>query len=228
MQNLDVSTIVFAVVAIFVIYRLYTVLGSRGGAPRGPAEPPRPRPAPSPVDNVVPFDAGRSVSAAPPADRWAGFAAPGSSVAVGLDAIARVEPGFDAGHFISGARAAYEMVIAAFAAGDLGTLRRLLAPDVLANFANAIEQRNAAGHTMTTTLVALDSADLVDARATGGVVAIAVKFAAKMASATLDRAGAVVDGSPTAVADHLDIWTFSRQIGARDPNWMLAATETVH
>ena len=57
---------------------------------------------------------------------------------------------------------------------------------------------------------------------------LAVRFAAKLASATLDKAGAVIEGSTTQVVDHLDVWTFTRQLGARDPNWLLAATETVH
>jgi len=227
MQNLDVSTIVFAVVAIFVVYRLYTVLGTRSGAQRRPIEPPPNPPGPAPIDNVVPFGVARA-GASPPADRWNGFAAPGSPVAAGLDTIAAGEPGFDPGHFLSGARAAYEMVIGAFAAGDLGTLRRLLAPEVLANFAAAIEARNAAGQTVTTTLVSVDSAEIVDARVADSTASAAVKFAAKLASVTRDRAGAVVEGSADAVADHLDVWTFSRRVGARDPNWLLSGTETVH
>ena len=74
----------------------------------------------------------------------------------------------------------------------------------------------------------VDAADLVDARVTGTIATVAVKFAAKLASATLDRSGAVIDGSTTAVVDHLDVWTFTRQLGSRDPNWQLSATQTVH
>ena len=70
------------------------------------------------------------------------------------------------------------------------------------------------------------AADLVDARVAGTTATVAVKFAAKLASATLDRSGAVIDGSTTAVVDHLDVWTFTRQLGSRDPNWQLSATET--
>jgi len=225
MQNLDVSTIVFAVVAIFVIFKLRSVLGTRTGTERRPMDPPRPLEPAAP--NVVAFNPGPR-SAPPPSDRWKGIAEAGSPIAAGLDAIALRETGFDAGPFVAGARSAYEMIVGAFAAGDLTTLRRLLAPDVLANFAKAIEAREAAGEKMTTTLVSIDAADIVDARVINGVASIAVKFAAKLASSTVDRAGAVVDGSTTSVGDHLDIWTFARTLGARDPNWLLAATETVH
>ena len=145
-----------------------------------------------------------------------------------LDAILAAEPSFTAEGFLSGARAAYEMIVVAFAAGDLATLRRLLTPDALANFATAIQAREAAEQTMKTTLVSIDAADLVDARVAGAAATLAVRFAAKIVSATLDSAGAVIEGSTTTVVDHLDVWTFTRQLGARDPNWQLSATETVH
>ena len=88
-------------------------------------------------------------------------------------------------------------------------MRRLLAPDVLANFDKAIRARLAAGQTMTTTLVSIDAADFVEARLAGSIATVAVRFAAKLASATRDASGAVVEGSASDVADHLDIWTFT-------------------
>jgi predicted lipid-binding transport protein (Tim44 family) len=232
MQNFDVSTVVFAVIAIFVVFKLRSVLGTRTGAERRPMDPTPPQRAPdvARTGNVIPLapSARNGGVASVPADRWKGFAEPGSPVEAGLDAIAVAEAGFGAASFISGARAAYEMIVGAFAAGDLATLRRLLAPDVFANFSKAIEARRAADEKMTTTLVSIDASDIVDARAAGSTASVAVRFAAKLASATLDKAGAVIEGSTTQVVDHLDVWTFTRQLGARDPNWLLAATETVH
>jgi predicted lipid-binding transport protein (Tim44 family) len=164
----------------------------------------------------------------PPLDRWKGFAAPGSRVAAGFDAIAAVDPTFAPDSFLSGARTAYEMIVGAFAAGDLPTLRRLLAPEVLANFEKAIRDRVAAEQTMTTTLVSIDAASVVEARVAGTVASVAVRFAAKLVSVTHDKAGAAVEGSPNDVVDHLDVWTFTRDVAARDPNWLLAATQTVN
>jgi len=238
MQNLDISTIVFAIVAIFVVFKLRSVLGTRNGAERPPVDPTPPRGpndfnSPPAKGNVIPLGvaaraAGRPDEAAPALDRWKGFAEPGSPVAAAFDAIAAADGGFAPDSFLSGARSAYEMVVGAFAAGDMPTLRRLLAPDVLANFSQAIRARLAAEQTMTTTLVSIDSADIVEARLAGSVATVAVRFAAKLASATLNKSGAAVEGSANDVADHLDIWTFTRDVGSRDPNWLLAATQTVH
>lgn len=239
MQNFDISTIVFAVVAIFVVFKLRSVLGTRNGAERPPQDRgPAPHPpgdftSPPANGNVIPLGvaprgAARPEAASPSPDRWKGFAQADSPLASGLDAIVGADPDFAPDRFLGGARSAYEMVIAAFAAGDMTTLRRLLAPEVLANFDTAISARRAAGQTMTTTLVSIDAADLVEARLAGSLASVAVRFAAKLASATRNSAGAIVEGSGNDVVDHLDIWTFTRDVSSRDPNWLLAATQTVH
>jgi predicted lipid-binding transport protein (Tim44 family) len=239
MGNIDVSTIVFAVVAIFVVLKLRSVLGTRTGAERPPIDPAAPPPTARrgfgfpPGGRIIPFGQNARTGAPPepppvPADRWKGFAEPGSPLAAGFDAIAAADRDFAPDRFLAGARSAYEMVVTAFAAGDTGTLRRLVAPDVLANFQGAIEARRAARRTMTTTLVSLDNAEIVEARLNGSLAALTVRFAAKLASATRDETGALVDGTSEEPADHLDLWTFARDVRSSDPNWQLAATQTVN
>jgi predicted lipid-binding transport protein (Tim44 family) len=233
-MQLDIPTIVFAVVAIFVVWRLRSVLGTRGDPQqRPPLDQRPPTRAPAGGGEVLPFAppapaAARAEAPPPPPDRWKGFAAPGSPVAAGFDAIAAADRAFAPDGFLSGAKAAYEMIVGAFAAADTGALQRLLAPEVFANFDAAIRARLAAEQTMTTTLVSIDAADIVEARLAGMTATIAVRFAAKLVSVTRDKSGAVVEGSPDAIADHLDVWTFSRDVASSDPNWLLAATQTVH
>jgi len=213
-MSIDPFTVFFAALAIFVGWRLWATLGTGGGAPpasapvRGPFAPPPASP--------------------PAAERWRGIAEPGGPLAGGLDAIAAGDPGFDARGFLGGARAAYEMITAAFAAGDLDALRPLLGPETFADFSHAIETRKAAGRKMTTTLVSIDAADLVEAAAQDGAARVAVKFRSKMTSATMDAAGAVVEGSADEIAQHIEVWTFARPFGARDPNWRLVATQAAH
>ncbi|WP_371418429.1 Tim44/TimA family putative adaptor protein [Methylocapsa sp. S129] len=242
MPGLDPSTIVFAIIAIFVVWKLRSVLGTRNGAERPPIEPgsgpnlgPNGANAPKPMGQVVRLPtAARDTSTpfgAAPADaaaRWKGFAEPGSKVAAGLDAIAAADRSFSPDSFLAGARSAYEMIVTAFAKGDRATLGNLLAPEVLDNFAKAIEARAARAETMETTLVSIDSATFEDARLSGASAQISVRFATKLISHTRDKTGAVTEGSAESVVDHLDIWTFSRDTGSRNPNWQLSATETVH
>jgi predicted lipid-binding transport protein (Tim44 family) len=230
-MQMDISTVVFALVAVFVAWKLRSVLGTRG-----PSQPPidrrppggmNPPPGGGEVVSLKPA-APAAQAETPPLDRWKGFAAPGSPVAAGFDAIAAVDPSFAPDSFLTGARTAYEMIVGAFAAGDLSTLRRLLAPEVLANFEKAIRDRVAAEQTMTTTLVSIDAASVVEARLAGAVASVSVRFAAKLVSVTRDKSGVAVEGSPNDVVDHLDVWTFTRDVAAGDPNWLLAATQTVN
>jgi predicted lipid-binding transport protein (Tim44 family) len=225
MSSIDPMTIFFALVAIFVGWRLWSVLGARSGAERPPVDPRRPR-----VSGEI-IDMPRGSSPPPPtqpADRWAGVAAPGAPLARGLDAVAAGDPAFDPQQFLAGARGAYEMVITAFAAGDVTSLQRLVAPEALANFTRAIDARNAARQKMTTTLVSLDRAEIAEATVQNDTAFVAVKFAAKLNSVTTDASGVVVEGSPTEVADHVELWTFARAFASRDPNWLLTATEATH
>ena len=226
MPDIDLPTVIFALVALFVAYKLRSVLGMRSDSerPTGGLLAPLRR-APGPANPVVPVDAAPPGPTPPAAaaDRWMGVADPAAWS--GLDAIAAADKSFSPEGFVSGARGAYEIIVHAFAAGEAATLRGLMAADAFANFDNAIRARTAAGHTVSTTVVSIDGATIVAAQLAGTMAQIGVRFASKLASVTRDRAGTVVDGSPTEVADHLDLWTFMRDPRSRDPNWRLTATQ---
>jgi predicted lipid-binding transport protein (Tim44 family) len=59
----------------------------------------------------------------------------------------------------------------------------------------------------------------------GKTAQIVVRFLSNLITVTRDASGTVVDGSPEAVVDVTDVWTFARTLGSRDPNWQLVATE---
>jgi predicted lipid-binding transport protein (Tim44 family) len=229
MPEIDLPTVIFALVALFVAYKLRSVLGVRNNSERQPGgllAPLRRVPGSLNPTAVPPEGAAPPLVPPPAPDRWKGVAEPEPAVWSGLDAVAAADRGFSPQAFLSGARAAYDMVVHAFAAGDSATLRNLMAPEALANFDNAIRARAVAGQTMTTTVVSIDDATIVGAQLVDATAQLRVRFASKLGSVTRDAAGAVVEGSPNAVADHIDLWTFARDIRSRDPNWMLTATES--
>jgi len=145
---------------------------------------------------------------------------------VGLDAIFKAQPDFDVGHFLSGAKAAYEMIVTAFAEGDRKTLKNLLGKEVFDGFAQAIADRENRGETMESRFVAIEKTDITAAEVKGSAAQVTVRFVSQLVSVTRNSAGETVDGSPNGLTDVTDIWTFARDIGARDPNWKLVATES--
>ena len=136
------------------------------------------------------------------------------------------DPSFDPDGFASGARAAFEMILDAFATGDTGVLKSMLSPDVFANFQHAIRSRQEAGETLKYTLVGIRKAEIVEAYMDGRNASVTVKFVSEQINATLNREGAVISGDLNKVVDVTDFWTFQRDTRSRDPNWALVATRS--
>jgi predicted lipid-binding transport protein (Tim44 family) len=211
------------------------VLGQKTGTEKPPLDPlsrrdstVRPGPAPAEQDNVVRLpgaNGSRPAADVPVAERWKGIAEPGTPMAQTLNEIARAEPSFDAATFLEGAKAAYEMIVTAFAQGDRRILKDLLSKEVYEGFERAITERERRGEKVETTFVSIDKAEMAGAEIHGKTAQIVVRFHSKLITVTRDAAGAVVDGSPDAVVDVTDVWTFARTLGSRDPNWQLVATE---
>ncbi len=230
-DNFDLSIIVFLALAVFVGWRLYSVLGTRTGQEK--REPgARPKAAlklvqASPVDDAD-QPAQPKATDEPDPLRWKGIAEAGTPLASDLDALLDAEPSFDARHFVTGARAAYEAIVVAFAAGDRNTLRDLLSRDVFESFVAAIADREKRGDTVETTFVGIEKADLKQVHLRGKSAQITVQFLSKLITATRDAAGVVTDGAVDKVVDVTDVWTFARELGNRDPVWKLIATEAGH
>ncbi len=184
-----------AIVAGFVLFRLYTTLGRRTGAER-PAEP-----RPAPAQGELPDER-------PPQAPLAG-APPTGPASEGLMAIVRADPSFDSQHFVTGARSAYELIVNAFAKGDRDTLRGLLTPRVFESYATAIQGREEKGEPGPE-LVRLKSAEISDASLQGETAHVTVRFEAELAEGA------------HGVRDARERWTFERDIRSPDPNWRLA------
>jgi predicted lipid-binding transport protein (Tim44 family) len=211
------TILLIASVAGFFLFRLYSVLGRRTGHERPPQEDYRlaPRPADETV-GAIPKLGPQPVYAAP--DR------PADPVAAGLFDISLSDRSFDKDQFLKGAQAAYEMILTAFAAGDRETLKPLLSDEVFAAFDGVIKSRETHKQKATLTLVGFSDVKTIAAALKASVAEITLAFASRLISATTDADGKVVEGDATAVQDVTDVWTFARDVRARDPNWVLVAT----
>jgi predicted lipid-binding transport protein (Tim44 family) len=227
-QFLDI--LFFAAIAVFLVFKLRSVLGKRIGHEQKPSRGledvflRRGRTANDAgrgPDKVIPLPDRRGE--AEPAARDAGAATP---LDAGIARIRAVDPGFTADSFTAGARGAFEMIVAAYAAGDLGVLKPLLNTEVFERFRAAIEQRRKAGEKLETTLVGIKSAELMEAELADKLATVSVKFVSEQVNVTRDATGKAVEGDPAHVATVTDIWTFQRNVRSRDPNWALIATQS--
>lgn len=236
----DITTIILLALAVLIFLRLRSVLGQRTGRERPPYDPfsPRDQVRGTTGDKVVTLPTRAVEQAAKavekpseptePVDRWKGIAAAGSAVAAGLDTVLAADKSFDPRHFLAGARAAYEMIVVAFAQGDRRGLRDILSKEVYDSFDAAIGEREGRGETAETRFVSIDSTEITAAEMRVRTALVTVRFISQLVSVTRDKAGNVVEGNPDKVTEVTDVWTFARDVTSRDPNWKLVATETGH
>jgi predicted lipid-binding transport protein (Tim44 family) len=191
--------IILAVLAAVILYQLYATLGRRVG--RQPEDAPAAVPASAPArDLKAPEATGDALS--------------------GLAAMRARQSDFDIGHFLGGARQAYELIVKAFAAGDRETLKPLLAPDVMANFEAAIAAREADGRTEKAEFLAPPRTDLDSIAVEGDVARAVVRILAEVRTRSTSAAGEAVDDRRTA-----DLWTFERDLKSKNPNWTLVRVD---
>ncbi len=229
-----IDIIFFALVAVFIILRLRSVLGRRTGHEQRDANPFPPRTvngdarhAESPADtgsnNVGSDNVVRLPGAAGHEAREISQSTP---LGAGLTQISLADPGFDPADFVEKSKAAFEYIVMAFAAGDTARLKPLLSKDVFEGFAAAIEARAEKGETLETTLVRFKEAELTEAAMRGRTSSVTVRYVTEQVNVTRDKDGKVVDGDPDHITEAVDVWTFERDTRSSDPNWILVATET--
>lgn len=206
-------------VAAFLGLRLYSVLGRRAEHEEE-AVPQRFESDEKPVGVARPASASPVVAPRP-------IELEGVMPAVerGIREIAAADSKFNLAQFLEGARGAYRMVLEAFWQGDRETLRELCDDDVYAGFIAALDARVAAGETVDNTLIRIEETRIHSAALDGRVARIAVLFVADIAAVTRDKDGTLIAGSLDDAIESRDVWTFSRNTAARDPNWLLDETD---
>ena len=221
-----IDIIFFAMVAAFIAFRLRSVLGRRTGNERRRANPVLTSDQAAERqsnDNVVPLPE-RHASQQAEEPNFADIGDP--AIKQGVTEVRLADHKFDLDSFLQGAKAAFGIIIEAFANGDKAALRPLLADDVYASFAAAIDAREAAGERLSTELVAIRSAEIAAAGMSGPYAKLTVRYLTEQINVTRDAGDNVVDGDPTRIAEVVDIWTFTRDTRTSDPNWQLTETRT--
>lgn len=220
-QYLDI--ILIAMVAGFILFRLYSVLGRRTGNERPPQERygmTGPGRKPRDNDNVVPLPDRTAQHAE------ANIEKPSDPLERGLLDIKLADRSFESDEFLAGARQAYEIIVTAFAAGHRKDLKPLLESDVFQAFEGVIKGREERKETVAFTFVGFKDVKVTEAEMKGRVAEVTISFATQFISATHDENGAVVNGDPKAVQEVTDVWTFARDTRSSDPNWKLIATSS--
>lgn len=240
-MELDLFTLLPLAAAVFVFWKLRSVLGTRNGNEQPPFNPyeddetrKKNQQGSGSNDNVVTLPGAKTASgqsrrmddepsiAQQQIDQISGK---DKDLKQGLTAIASRDPGFEPEQFLAGARVAYEMIVTGFADGDKRALKGLLSREVYDNFETVIDERAKRGEKVQSSFVGIEKSDIKGAELSADEGQITVRFVSQIISATLDENDEIVDGDLQEVAEVIDVWTFARPVKSRDPNWKLVATD---
>lgn len=213
-----IDILIFAAIALFLIFRLRSILGNRDGfEQKRPEQSAFDANAQTENDNsapkkIIPLRAKNDTNQ--PINGH------------GLEAVRRADPSFRDDEFMQGAASAFSLVLQAFANGDLATLRRLLAFELYEEFANSIHTRNKDGDQLTITVHAIDDVQLTDATVKDYIASVTVKFVSQQSRVVKDNSGQIIEDETEEQATITDIWIFERDTQLADPNWKLVETQS--
>lgn len=217
MNSSLLQLLVLAGIAIFLVLKLRSVLGTRDGFEK----PAAPR-AEAPAKQRTNFEV---IEGGPDRD-IIDHATEGSAAAKALGAMKLAERSFNVEEFLKGARGAYEMILMSFERGELDRIRPFLSDEIEESFGAAIDNRQREGLTVEANFVGLRELTLTEAdydRETR-TAEITVRFLGELTHVVRNKAGDIVEGSATEIKRQRDTWTFARRMGVDDPNWQLVAT----
>ena len=221
MANLDI--IIYALVAVVLLVRLWSVLGRRNDDER---QRPNPfaTPAPDAKENA-PFqlEPGKNDGVRP---AFGPMALAPTSLAGALEQIKQLDPTFDEKTFLSDARATFTTVVVGFAKGDIAEIEPLLGATVLPGFKSAMEARQKAGETLETNIARIRDAEVTTASVGENSAFITVRITSEQENILRDAGGKILHGTPGQPEEIVDLWTFARDVKAPNAPWRLVETRS--
>lgn len=199
-----VDILIFAVLAVFLIFRLRSVLGRRDGFEEDPNKK-----AAAAFKTQIKTELNSDLPSGE-----------------GIEAIVASDNSFSKQAFLDGAEQVYGLILSAFARGDMEELRPLLGYEMAASFSDAIKERNKAGEELSITLEDLSRIEIRHAVVTEGIASIIVEYQSAQIRVLKDENGTIIDGDTKESETFVDQWTFERDIGSSNPNWLLVETQT--
>lgn len=217
MNSSTIQLLVLAAVAIFLILKLRSVLGTRDGFEKTSLPKEEERPRIRRDFEVIEGGPDRDIT---------DHVAESSPSAAALAEMKKAEPGFSVTPFLQGARGAYEMILMAFERGEINQIRPFLGPEIVAAFTQAINAREAQGITVEANFIGLKELALHEAEYNPATkrAEITVRYVGELTSVVRNKAGEIIEGSAKEIKRQRDLWTFARTMGSADPNWQLVAT----
>lgn len=149
-----------------------------------------------------------------------------SSINEKLNNIVKVDPSFTVENFTDGAKKAFEYILVKYSENDLKSLKNLLAPQILTNFTDQIKLRQKQKQILGITILKIDDPEIIDVSIVKNKLCfIKLEFKSQQVQTTKDSNDKIIDGNDNLILNISELWTFSKEIKNKNPNWVLEKIE---
>ncbi|MEO9651291.1 MAG: Tim44/TimA family putative adaptor protein [Roseobacter sp.] len=218
MNSSLIQLLILAGIAVFLILRLKNVLGTREGFEQDVAEPPKSNRRATPEFEVI--EGGPDLDITDHVEE-------GTPAADALARMKGLENSFNVTEFLGGARGAYEMIVMGYENGELDEIQPFLAEDIYDSFVDGVAAREDQGLSIEANFIGVREMKLQDATLDSDTneAELTIRFTGELTSAVRNAEGEIIEGSLTEMKRQKDTWTFARDMGTNDPNWILVSTD---
>ena len=216
----SMEIIVFAVLSLYLFFRLWSVLGTRTGQEkkRDPLKV-KEKNQDEVDDNVVVFS---KRSNNPIQVEQSDFS---SLVTNQINKLMKMDKSFDPAAFLRGSQIAFNSIIKAFSDANYSTLKNLLSENVYEQFSAAIEDREKKNLRQESDIedVATEilNIDLLEDKAQ-----ITVRFKSQQMVAAFNENGESFVNPSRLYIPMVDVWTFEKKFNSDSSIWLLIRTRT--
>ena len=196
-----VDILIFGVIAIFLIFRLKNILGTKTGFEETNFNK---KSHDKQTEKVVPLKSFKD-----------------DVNHMELNKILEVDPNFNVNDFLAGSKTFFEMVLKGFVSGNLDNIKNFTKPSVLKSFKDVINERNQDQETHIINLKSIKENKIIKSTITKLSIKINVKFVSLQIRALIDKNNKIIDGDKNKEIIVEDEWIFEKKIKENNPNWTL-------
>ena len=201
-----VDILIFGVIAIFLIFRLKNILGTKTGFEETNVNK---NTDDKKFSNVFPLKTEQKN-----ADNSE------------LNKILSIDPNFNVNDFLAGSKNFFKMVLESFVSGNLDNIRNFTKPTVFKSFKTAIDERNKEQETLIIDLKSIKENKITNVTITKSSIKLNVIFETFQIRALMDKNDQIIDGNSKNEILVKDEWVFERKIKDNNPNWTLIETKS--
>ena len=201
-----IDIIIFAIIAIFLVYRLKSILGQNSDG--------------NEQNNKIDIGKENFSNVVKLGDKQSDK----NENETNKDTIYKDDPTFNEKEFLKGAQNFFEMVIEGFVKGDLKNIEMYIDDNLIKNFKLVIDERLQEEESLKIRIIKIVSIHIKDVKKLKNFLRVSVLFESEQIKYLKDKEGKIIDGDQKNSILVKDLWTFEKKIHSKELNWTLVET----